>query len=110
VTSFAEGPAVRFPVPDDGKFHRVPNGSLAVRLHIFGARKGVIYVTSKSGAVAEGDPVATWLQNAMPLTAGAPYTLTFSDPTDVFVAADPDSNPGSAAPIVGVVQASMAVL
>jgi len=111
MTSFAEGRIDRVAVPDDGKWHRVSSGAPAVRLHVFQARKGVVYTTTLSGgAVADGGAVdADSLAHALPLAAGpAPYTLLFNLPADVFLAVDPDAASNLAAPLVGAAQTQVA--
>jgi len=110
ITTFAESLIGRMPVPADGKWHRVAADCPAVRLHVFGGRNGVLYTTSLSGgAVVDGAPVdAASIAHSIPLAAGAPYTLTFNVPAEVFVCADPDAA-GPNAPIVGVVQSAVSV-
>ncbi|WP_375453451.1 hypothetical protein [uncultured Methylobacterium sp.] len=110
LTSFAEGAISRFAVPNDGKWHRVPQASHALRLHVFPARAGVVYTNSKSAPVLEGDARAAHLDVSIPLAPGGTFTLTFADPTEVFVSVDPDAADGLAPPILGVVQSQMAGL
>lgn len=105
LTSVAEGPISRMPVPNDGKWHRVPQASLAVRLHVFPSRKGVLYTTSKASAVMDGDPVSPdTIAASLPIAADRVFVLTFTDPSEVFLAADPDGIGSD--PIVGVMQST----
>lgn len=103
LTAVAEGTINRMPVPSDGKWHRIPQASLALRLHVFAGRKGVLYTHSKAAPVLDGDPVSPdTIATSLPIAADRVFVLTFTEPSDVFLAADPDGT--GADPIVGVVQ------
>lgn len=111
MTSFAEGRIDRVAVPADGNWHLVASGAPVVRLHVFMARKGVLYTTSLAGgAVTDGSPADDASKaHSLPLAASvAPYTLTFNVPADVYVTVDPDAPDGLSDPVVGVAQTQVA--